>query len=114
MPKENEFKGPTVMYGPGGESRVFTNSADVPDGWADNPKDAVVAAPKAPLPPALSREEIIAALEGGGISYKKQASTPALYAQLTENVKAHLTKNGVAFDPDADTKQLLALLAPAE
>lgn len=46
----NKFLGPTFRYGPNGEAEIFTNSDDVPAGWADSPQKAKANAAKAAAP----------------------------------------------------------------
>lgn len=113
----NKFSGPTVMYGPKGDSQVFHHSKDVPAGWKDAPASAADETKKTPAPPAtlpMARDAIIAALESGGVEYKKNAGTKALYDQLVASVQAHLTTNKIEFPADATAPELLELLTPAQ
>ena len=116
----NTFKGPTYRYGPNGEAKIFNDSNDVPEGWLDHHPTPAEAAEIAVIVPGASaaipmtREEIIAALEGGGIGYKRNAGTKALYDQLTVKVKEHLVEREIAFPAGADTKALLELLSSEE
>jgi|SRR6185437_14084595 len=108
---------PSRKYGPNGQSEIFERAEDVPEGWLDAPPPveevaAVVVEPPAPL--GLTRDEIVAALNEGGIEFKKNAGTKSLHDLLRDNVVAALHEKGEAFDVDADTKTLLGLLtAPA-
>lgn len=91
---------------------------DVQEGWLDYSPANAAEAPAPNIneakPAPMTRDEIIAALNDGGIDFKKNAGTSALYSQLTERVKAHLTESGIAFNPAADTRTLLGLLKAPE
>lgn len=108
-------KFPGHRWSPDGEMRVFHTAEDVPEGWTEYHPDS---APKVERQPAtsidLTRKEIVEALNAGNIPFVKNAKTEALYAQLTEAVKAHLAETGVEFDPEASVKSLLELTRPAE
>lgn len=104
-----------------GELKVCNSAADVPEGWIDthpnnlpkvDPAAADPAANKAGL--EMSREEIMGALDEGGIEYSKNAPTTTLYKKLTEAVKKTLLERGIAYDESFNTKQLLELIPPAE
>src|SRR5581483_9866922 len=109
----NTKSAPTMAWHPEtGENRVFPHPSEVPEGWLDtHPSNASKAAeggdknPGDKLP--MTRKEIVAALNDGGISFDKQAKTSALYAQLLDAVKSALTEAGVEFDVNADAKVLL-------
>lgn len=112
---DNKLDGPTVMYGPDGDARVFHHHKDIPDGWLDDPAKHAPGKPapaaKAALP--LTREEIIAALTTAEIDYPKTAGVAKLYDLLLTELRLHLTAEKVAFPADADAKALLALATPA-
>lgn len=127
---------PTMAWNPeklaegGYESRTFNHPDEVPEGWLDthpeHPSLKVVAKPPgvinvkgsgAPLkaPPLdMTRKEITAALDQGGVQYDAQAKVADLYPLLTESVKKFLTEAEIEFDPAAGTKALLALLPPSD
>lgn len=114
------------------ESRVFHKSEDVPEGWLDEhpsnvpkevakptPKVAVTAAPKPvkaaevksaePTSLPMTREEMKAELQAGGIPFAPNAKDQTLYDALKKGVQEFLTGAGVAFPPDADVPALIAL-----
>ena len=114
-----------------GENKVFADSSEVPEGWVDHPSKK--AEPKQPAAPAkqerkprqlrtsrdevaadMTRDEVAQALRDGGVEFNEADDFRALYALLTEKVKAVLTEQGTEFDPAASTKTLLGLLSPAE
>lgn len=101
-----------------GESQVFTAPEDVPTGWLDTHPNNVKAADKveAPVSDALpmTRAEIRAELDQAGIPYPKTAKTEMLYVLLGDSLKQHLTKSGIAYEPDASVPALLELVKPAE
>jgi hypothetical protein len=109
---------PAFYYSPDGEAQIFQAASDVPEGWTtkhpNHQSDVAKPDPKpdlTPNPDKLTRDEIIAALNNGGIAYKKNAGTAALEAQLRESIKAFLTDTGVPeLALDASTKELLTLL----
>lgn len=128
---------PTMAWNPekleegGYESRTFNHPSEVPEGWLDthpehpslkvpvkppgviNPKGSK-APEAAKVPLDMTRKEITAALDEGGVKYDPQAKVADLYPLLTENVKKALLEAEIEFDPNAGTKALLALLTPAE
>jgi hypothetical protein len=106
--KENTFKCPTFMYGPKGEAQIFTDSNDVPKGWAESPAAAKAGAGDDGLP--MTRDEIVAALKAGSVSFKASASTEKLYLALGEAVKGHLSAQDIAFPDDASVPDLMKLL----
>lgn len=113
----NNLKGPTVMYGPAGETEVFHHHKDIPEGWADDPAKHAPADPANAPPPKtvpMTRAEIVEALVSGGIEFKKNAGAAALYELLTVNVVAALVEAKIVFDPASDTKTLLGLLPQPE
>lgn len=113
----NHLKGPTVMYGPVGESQIFHHHNDIPEGWADDPLKHAPADPAniTPLKTVpMTRAEIVEALVSGGVEFKKNAGAASLYELLTVNVIAALTEAKIEFDPAADTKTLMGLLPQPE
>lgn len=62
----------------------------------------------------MTREEVVEALQEGGIAYSKNAPTAALRRQLADAVRAVLTTNDITFDDADDTKTLLGLLPAPE
>ena len=112
----NRFKGPTMRYGPNGESAVFKHHADVPEGWEDDPAKHLPPDPNAPKEPdpnalPLTKAEICAALDAWEISYAKNAGARKLYDLLVTSLQAALTARGVAFSPTAAAPALLAMVA---
>lgn len=108
---------PTMAWHPEtGENQIFNHPSEVPEGWLDTHPSNVKAAVKQEgnKPLSMTRKEIVAALNDGGLSFDNKAPVKALYAQLTDAVKAVLTEAQVQFDPNADTKDLLALLPKPE
>lgn len=85
---------------------------DVQEGWTDNHPDS---APKAKAAgDSMTRPEIVAALEQGGITFSKNAPTAALAKQLHTAVFTALEEAAIAYEHDMTTKQLLGLLTPPE
>lgn len=107
-----------------GEARAFTKAGDVPDGWLDTHPNNISVVDKAaannkdvvgkPVPLPLTRKEMVAALQQGGIAFDPAAKVDVLYAVLTEAVKKFLTDAEIEFDPALDTKALLALVPPVQ
>jgi hypothetical protein len=108
-----------------GEPAIYHSEADIPAGHLDHhPADPNHAkpAPVKPEKPAkvdpeyggMTRKEIRAALNDGGVAYDKSADTEELLKVLDDKVRAVLTEQGREFDPNASTKALLGLLSPAE
>jgi hypothetical protein len=96
-----------------GDCRIFDKAEDVPEGWLESHPgsldQAAPAADKAYDALPLSKKEIVAALDEGGVSFKKNAPVAALYALLMENLKKALTEQEIAFPEDADAKALMDL-----
>lgn len=126
MAKDPNF--PAMMFDPEtGEGKVFKTAGEVPEGYlpfhpkdpARKAKDALEAAKVVDAKPAdaakpvqlpLTRKEIVAALEAGGVTFDKSARVDALYEVLTKAVKDALAEAKIEYDPNLDTKALLALL----
>jgi hypothetical protein len=72
---------PAWRYGPNGEAAIFLRPEDVPEGWKDT-QTAHFEPPPAPTPAPMERWEVVAALKGRGVSFKRNAPTSVLYAQL--------------------------------
>jgi len=98
-----------------GESQIFQTQEDMPAGWLDyNPTGADgLEKPKASNPLPMTREEIVAALNQGQITFKKNAGTAALYDQLRDALRKFLTERSITFEQDADGKTLLDLVSKA-
>jgi hypothetical protein len=111
---DNEFKGPTFRYGPNGESAVFHDSREVPEGWLDDPAKHGATQSKAVGKPSLTRKEMVELLEKGGIAHDPRAKVEVLDAVLREAVSKFLTEANISFDPSAETKALVELLPPVE
>lgn len=98
-----------------GESRVFDKAEDVPEGWinthpASLPAEAAPAGADETASLNMTRKEIVAALEEGGIQFNPRHGVKALYALLVENLKKALTEMDVPFNADTtDAKELLGL-----
>ncbi len=119
-----------------GENQVFADDSAVPAGWVSHHPNSTPAAEKPAETPAapsratraprslrtprdeapadMTRDEVVKALFDGGVQFDPDDDFPALYALLTEKVKAVLTEQGTKFDQAASTKTLLGLLSPAE
>lgn len=102
------------------EGRVFDRAEDVPEGWLSRhpdhqADDTTTALTKPADPDKLTREEIVKALNDGGIEFKKNMGTAALEKLLRESVGAFVigvegsTLSQTEVD-DMSTKALLALL----
>lgn len=106
-----------------GEGRQFDSADDVPNGWVDRvPEDGDdEPAPKAkpakadkPATPAddgaMSRQEMIAALKGGGVEFKATMKNEELHDLLKGKVMEVLAQRNIPFDADANVRDLLAKL----
>lgn len=120
---------PAMMFHPEtGEGKVFKTAGEVPEGYlsfhpkdpARKAKDALEAAKVVDAKPAaavakavdipMTRDEIIAALNSGGIPFDDNAKTRALHNQLRDAVHAALIEAKISYVDNAPTKDLLALL----
>jgi hypothetical protein len=112
--------GPVMAWHPEtGESQVYPSEADVPEGHLPHhPNDANKPVPVSVKGVAdqtqMSREEIVAALSAGGVTFNPRAKHKELAAVLREAVTKALFESGVDPVPDFPTKQLMELLPPAE
>lgn len=100
-----------------GERRVFERPEDLTDEWKDkhpNHNDGLPPPPPASIELGMTRDEVIAALVQGGIPFKKNAGTAALYKQLVEALQAFLFERKIEFPEKADAKELMALVPAAE
>lgn len=130
-PPKGDPNFPARMWHPeSGESAVFHNAADVPEGWLDThpnnakrvPANAAPAQPavKAPAPDKkgnglpMTREQITIALLEGGVQFKRSSDDKALYATLMTALKKVLDDQGVKYDPKANAPALLELLPKPE
>lgn len=110
-----------------GEPRVFGDDHEVPENYLDyHPADKAKAeAPKSddsivnkggksdsnkPKDNVLTRAEVAAALEAGGLAYDPRASVVVLTEQLVTSLKDFLGKAGVAFAEDESPRALLVKL----
>lgn len=123
MTKHSEY--PAFKFHPEtGESRHFSHAHEVPEGWLDNhPANGGKAEEKAPAAKApaekapkaeklpMSRKEIVKALVEGEIAFDKDAETAALYAVLDVAVREHLAANKIDIPEGANVPALLALAA---
>lgn len=109
-----------------GEGRVFDNEDDVPKGWVDRvpeegdepakvakaAKEPVAGkAPKPEEPKPMTRQELMAALKGGGVTFSATAKNEDLHDLLKGKVMEVLAQRQIAFNADADVRDLLALIA---
>lgn len=90
---------PKQVYNPMTAEMIVAKSAtDVPQGWIDHyPTEDERDAANKPDPDKaspLSRDQLIAALKEGGISFKANASTKDLEGLLAESLRAVLVKRG--------------------
>lgn len=119
----SKFLGPTVMYGPKGESEIFTDSSLVPEGWQDDPAkftadgelvkppetgddDKTTAAVALPM----ARADIVAALKAGKVEFKGNAKTGDLYALLLSALLAHAKEAEIEVPEGATAPDILKLL----
>lgn len=115
MPKEF----PKMLWDADGNVHLCNGPADVDPSWTNyHPNDVEKAAAKAEkaavVSAVMSRDDIVAALNQGGVEFKKNAPTPALYKQLVAALRSELDQRGVQYPADADAPALLALVAPPE
>lgn len=103
-----KLAGPTFFYDPStGEGRVFEDEAAVPKGWLDHV--SLVPQVERSVDP-MSRAEIVAALEAGGVSFAAKAKTGDLYELLASSLKAALKEAGIAHAEGATARDMLTLL----
>ena len=113
MTKDTQY--PCYRWDAEGNAHRCETAADANPAWTDqHPSNCSVEKVVEPEVIPMSRVEIVTALNEGGIEFKKNSPTPALYKQLGYEVKAALTEAAIPFDDKADTKTLLGLLHPAE
>jgi len=103
-------KFPGLRWDADGVAHHCETEDDMQPGWADHPAKAQKVAPDE----SMTRQDIIAALDEGGIVYKKNAPTDALAKQLRVAVLSVLEENDVKYAPNASTKDLLALIPQPE
>lgn len=65
-----------------GERGVFADADTVPAGWLDHHPDAAQPVAEEVSDDCLSREEIVTALQEGGVEFSKNARTASLDKQL--------------------------------
>lgn len=107
-----------------GEVGLFTKAEDVPEGYIDThplnlanvaqaAAEVVVSAPATAL--SMTRKEIVAALDQGGIQFNPRAKAVELHDLLVAKVKEVLTNMELEFDDACtDAKTLLGLIPPSE
>lgn len=78
----NPVQFPGWYFGPDGQRGIFACSADVPQGWTDNPNDFPAKKAKPDDPNTASREEMYGALEARGIPFDKRWKDDRLKALL--------------------------------
>lgn len=104
------------------ESRVFNAPEDVPEGWLpthpNNPalkaKPAVKKLDEPEVLIPMTREEVLAELEAGGIAYSKKSKDSVLYKLLVDKLQDHLKAAGVEYPANSTAKQLLLLVPKPE
>lgn len=103
-----------------GEVGLFIKAEDVPEGYIDTHPNNLANVAPAELPNAsaalsMPRDEIVKALEEGGIPFKPNASDKKLHNLLVFKVKEVLQAAEIEFDDACtDAKTLLGLLPPSE
>lgn len=105
-----------------GEVGLFTKAEDVPEGYIDTHPNNLASVtqpaaeqPNAPAALSMTRDEIVKALEEGGIPFKPNASDKKLHNLLVFKVKEVLQAAEIEFDDACtDAKILLGLLPPSE
>lgn len=103
------------------QGQIFDNADDVPTGWVrrlpeegeDEPvttkakpaaKQAAATGEREPM----TRQELMTALKGGGVTFKANAKNEELHDLLKGKVMEVLAQRDIAFDADADVRDLLA------
>jgi len=117
-----------------GNAHLCRSEADVQPGWTDQhpsnipaeaapapppdhppPSNETPPAPEAPEVQEMTREEIVTALNEGGVQFSNNAPTKALYKKLrVALIEALSAVENIAFDPEADARTLLNLLPKPE
>src|SRR5690242_2512216 len=98
--------GPIMAWHPEtGEAQVYASEANVPEGHLPHhPKDANKAAAvkekEAAAQPDMTRDEIVAALTAGGVTFNPKAKQKELATVLREAVTKALVESGVDPVPD--------------
>ncbi len=79
-------KWPAWHYGPNGESGVFNNLDEVPEGWADTPGHASTPEGKKSVLDdfGVTRDEALAALTKAGVKLRKNVSDQVIVDALME------------------------------
>lgn len=94
-----------------GECKTFATAAEMPEGWLDCHPSSL---PEKPADQAMTRKEITAALNDGGISFKPTASTASLYDLLVDSLKTALVTAEIYFDSaSTDARALMGLFPKA-
>lgn len=109
-------KFPGLRWDAEGNTHYCATEDDVQPGWTDYHPDnpPVSATVEKGLGADMSRAEIIAALEEGGVTFSKNAPTASLAKQLRTAILSELEEQSVKYEPTSSTKDLLALIPAPE
>lgn len=101
------------------EGQIFETADTVPDGWVDRldgEPTSIGSKLKAPKPATepvvggMSRKDMMEALKAGGIEFKVNMKNEELHDLLKGKVMEVLAQRQIAFNADADVRDLLKLL----
>lgn len=109
---------PAWFYDPETQTgQVFNNADEVPEGWVDrlDGEPTVVGSEAKPAKAekadkGMARQDIITALKNGNVEFKATMKTEELHDLLKGKVMEVLAQRNIAFDADADVRDLLAKL----
>lgn len=112
-------KFPGLRWDAEGNTHHCATEDDVQPGWTDYHPDNAPKATQSEDDPwgkdtSMTRAEIIAALDEGGVAHKKNAPTDALAKQLRAAVLGVLEEGNAEYNPLLSTKNLLALIPAPE
>jgi hypothetical protein len=103
-----------------GEAQVFADNDTPPAGFIDHhPADVEKGGkpakdPASPAEKPLTKAEIVAALEAGGVEFDKGAKADVLGKQLHDALVAALTASNTAMTGEESTRELLAMVEGAQ
>lgn len=120
-------KFPGMRWDAEGNAHLCRSEADVQPGWTDQhpsnitaevapalPPDHPPPTPESPDVPEMTRDDIIAALNEGGVLFSVNAPTKALYKKLRAAAWEALNTAGIVCNPEADARTMLELLPKPE